>query len=349
MQSHVRCRRTHKCMHITCQACAPLASTALSVAQRMWPDRCWVPALCSRLHWSTSARGGRALPNCSTTCSASSSATSWKFFTDARVTRPPKLRQNAPSASFQRGALLRSTVMRPASSPRRCLAPAAAGSGHYTERACAPPAQLRKHARARACSVAAQWGAIVGGRCERGLVHGHGRTLTHCSAPALGGQPRGRACRACRREGRRRRAGRPRAARRRPGAAAALSCAAGPWRPAGAAGMPRPPAPRARARLASRSVAEHLGCELGLCWYATAASSMRARPRLAPRGVAECLGQGLVWYATAATSVRARPPGPAQRRQVSKVRVRLVRHGCLLCARAPAWPSRSIADFLSIG
>ncbi len=46
MQSHVRCRRTHKCMHITCQACAPLASTALSVAQRMWPNRCWVPALC---------------------------------------------------------------------------------------------------------------------------------------------------------------------------------------------------------------------------------------------------------------------------------------------------------------
>lgn len=39
-----------------------------------------------------------------------STDTSWKFLTDACVTRPPKLRQYAPSPGFHRGGLLRSTM-----------------------------------------------------------------------------------------------------------------------------------------------------------------------------------------------------------------------------------------------
>mmetsp|Transcript_212 Transcript_212/g.1001 ORF Transcript_212/g.1001 Transcript_212/m.1001 type:complete len:216 (+) Transcript_212:766-1413(+) len=58
-------------------------------------------------------------PNCNMTRSSSSaSSTSWKFFTDACVTRPLKLRQYACICSFHRGDLFTSTHM----SPRRpCL------------------------------------------------------------------------------------------------------------------------------------------------------------------------------------------------------------------------------------
>ena len=55
---------------------------------------------CDLLLLLNSAAGGRTLPNCSTTRSMSCSATSWKFLTDAHVTRPLKLRQYALSLSF---------------------------------------------------------------------------------------------------------------------------------------------------------------------------------------------------------------------------------------------------------
>jgi hypothetical protein len=44
-----------------------------------------------------------------------STETSWKFLTEACVTRPPKLRQYAAMPAFQRGGLLRSTTLEPRS------------------------------------------------------------------------------------------------------------------------------------------------------------------------------------------------------------------------------------------
>jgi hypothetical protein len=68
---------------------------------------------------------GPTLPNCSMTCSLSKSATSWKFFTDASVTRPLKLRQYALS----------------------CAAAAAAGSGSGSGGCQAAAEKQQEHSR----------------------------------------------------------------------------------------------------------------------------------------------------------------------------------------------------------
>ena len=63
----------------------------------------WICAPGSQLH---------TLPNCRTTRSKSFSDTSWKFFTEAQVTLPLKLRQYAFRRSFHRGGLFTRHTMR---------------------------------------------------------------------------------------------------------------------------------------------------------------------------------------------------------------------------------------------
>ena len=79
-------------------------------------------------------RVSRTLPNWSNTVSSFRGSTSWKFFTDAAVTRPLKLRQYAARCSFQVGALLR----RHQHFPRPRPALVAARMGAYLETQCFP-------------------------------------------------------------------------------------------------------------------------------------------------------------------------------------------------------------------